>query len=157
MKILIGLFSFSLLTALLTPSAHAAQGTGLGLTLGSPNGVTGRTWFSDENSLAYGAGWGLLEGNKFQVYADYLWNRPHTFEINGEPFALFFGGGVGIRGKSGKNDGEVVFGPRLPVGMSYLFADPSLELYALGAVNVGIIPSSDVYLDVHVGARFYLF
>ena len=151
-------FLFALFFAFASlPALAAPEGTGIGLTLGSPNGVTGRTWLSEETSLGYGAGWGLLEGNKFQLYADYLWNRPHTFEINEEPFALFFGGGIGIRGKSGRNDGEVVFGPRLPVGVSYLFANPALELYLMAAINVGIIPSSDVYLDAHVGARFYLF
>lgn len=156
MKFLNALFAIFLFASLL-PTASAEQGTGIGVTVGSPNGVSGRTWMNDENSLAYGAGWGLLEGNKFQLYADYLWNRPHTFELNGEPFALFFGGGLGLRGKSGSNDNEVVFGPRLPVGVSYLFAKPELEVYLMGAVNVGIIPSSDLYLDLHVGARFYLF
>ncbi len=147
----------TLLFLFLPFSTFAAQSTGVGLTLGSPNGITGRTWVSEENSLGYGAGWGVLGDNKFQVYTDYLWNRPHTFEINGEGFDFFFGGGLGLRSKSGRNDGELVFGPRLPVGISYWFADPSLEIYMMGAVNVGVIPSSDVYLDLHLGARFYLF
>jgi hypothetical protein len=137
--------------------AFAASSTGVGLTVGSPNGLTGRTWLTDENSLDYGLGWGLGGGSKFEVYGDYLWNRPGMFEIGGEKFDFFFGGGAVIRTHSGKADDEVVFGPRLPVGVSYEFADPDLELFTAFALNVGIVPHSDVFFDLHLGARFYLF
>lgn len=151
MKFFIALFLF------FSAPAFAAPSTGLGLTLGSPNGVTGRTWLTEENSLDYGAGWGLLESSKFEVYSDYLWNRSNLFEINGEKFDVFFGGGLSIRTHSGNGENEVVFGPRLPVGFSYEFTNPDLELFALFALNVGVIPHSNVFVDAHVGARFYLF
>jgi|GEM_PF-3869609 len=152
-------FAVSLFAFLVLPgaSAFAADGTGIGLTLGVPSGVTGRTLLTTENSIDYGAGWSIVDTSKFHVYADYLWSRPHTFEVNEEKLDLFFGGGIAVRTKSGSNDNEVVFGPRIPVGISYFFANPDLELFALGAVNVGILPSSDVYFDLLVGARFYVF
>ena len=54
-------------------SAHAGErSTGVGLTLGSPNGLTGRTWVTEENSFDYGFGWGGFSSRKFQVYTDYL-------------------------------------------------------------------------------------
>lgn len=155
MKSLLSL-SFLLATLLAAP-AYAVEGTGIGLTLGVPSGVTGRTLLNGENSIDYGAGWSVVDTNRFQVYGDYLWSRPHTFEINEEKLDLFFGGGIALRTKSGSNDNEVVFGPRIPVGISYFFANPDLELFALGAVNVGILPSSDVWVDLLVGARFYVF
>jgi len=152
------LFVMGLLCWIFTPkNASAYSNTGVGLMLGVPSGVTGRSWVSDENSIDYGAGWSIVDGNRFQVHADYLWARPHTFELNEEKFDLFFGGGVGVRTKSGSNDNEVVFGPRLPVGISYLFKNPDLELFALTALNLGLLPSFDVYFDLHVGARFYIF
>jgi hypothetical protein len=140
------------------PRAFAdTAGTGVGLMLGVPSGVTARSWINEEHSVDLGAGWSIVDSNRFQVHADFLWARPHTFELNEEKFDLFFGGGVGVRSKSGSNNNELVFGPRLPVGVSYLFANPDLELFVLGAVNVGILPSSDIYFDLLAGARFYVF
>lgn len=148
--VILALFPFS-------PALAQDRDTGIGLTLGNPVGLTGRTWLSGENSLGYGAGWAITDTNKFQVYADYLWARPHAFEVSGERLDFFFGGGLGLRSNSGKSDGELVFGPRIPVGVSYEFSDPDLEIYLLAAFNAGLIPSADIYLDLHLGARFYVF
>jgi hypothetical protein len=139
------------------PAVADTAGTGLGITLGSPSGITGRTWIDGVNSFDYGAGWGIIDSNKFEVYGDYLWNRADAFELNEAKFDFFFGGGISLRTSSGQNDNEAVFGPRIPVGFSHTFSNPNLELFAVAALNVGIIPHSDVYFDLHVGARFYLF
>ncbi|MGZ3652820.1 MAG: hypothetical protein ACXWR1_08610 [Bdellovibrionota bacterium] len=152
MKIFLGLSLFFLSF----PALAETPSTGLGVTLGSPNGITARHWLSQENSIDAGAGWDLLDSGKFEMYSDYLWNRPDTFEINGEKFDLFFGGGLALRSHSG-NGNELVIGPRLPVGVSYEFTHPDLEVFAALALNVGIIPHSDVFLDAHIGVRFYLF
>ena len=136
--------------------AFATPSTGVGVTLGSPNGVTGRTWLTEEKSLDYGGGWSLFDSSKFEIYSDYLWNRSDTFEINNEKFDLFFGGGLALRNHSGGGN-ELVLGPRLPVGVSYEFSHPDVEVFALFAVNVGLIPRSDVFVDLHLGVRFYLF
>lgn len=127
--------------------------TGIGVVVGSPNGVTARHWLAEDRSIEGSAGWSLSK-SRFQVNANYLWERNDLIEINGEPFSLFFGGGLSLRTKSGKNDNEVVFGPRVPVGLAYQFANPDLELFTQAALNVGIIPSSDLYLDLNVGLRF---
>jgi hypothetical protein len=151
------LFAMTILICNGAAAAEQNPSTALGLTLGSPNGVTGRTWFSSDTSLDYGAGWSLMDSNQFEIYSDYLWAKSGRLELNGEKFDLFYGGGLSLRTHSGKGDHDLVFGPRLPVGVSYEFSHPDLEVFALFALNVGVVPSSDVYLDLHVGARFYLF
>lgn len=130
---------------------------GIGLTLGSPSGITGRTWLNEENSIDAGVGWGIVDSSKFEFYGDYLWNRSDAFQINDVNFDFFFGGGASLRTHSGQGDNEAVFGPRIPLGVSHSFSNPDLEVFAVFALNVGIIPHSDVYVDLHVGARFYLF
>lgn len=57
----------------------------------------------------------------------------------------FFGLGLSLRSKSGKNNNEAVFGPRLPVGVAYEFTDPNVEAFAQGAINIGLIPSLDLF------------
>ena len=134
--------------------AIAGEGTSVGVILGSPNGITARHWLHETGSIAAAFGWSI-SGSKFQASTDYLFTKPEAFEINEERFDLFFGGGVSLRTKSGKADGEVVFGPRLPVGVSYEFTKPDIELFLQAALNVGIIPSSDLYFDANAGVRFY--
>ncbi len=141
------LFFFSL-------SAQAGEGTGIGVVLGSPNGITARHWFNEENSIEGAAGWSITD-SRFQVNGNYLWTKPDAIQLGEETFDLFFGGGLSMRSKSGKQDGEVVFGPRLPVGVSYEFTNPDIELFVQAALNIGIIPSSDMYLDGNLGVRFY--
>ncbi|HEY8279456.1 MAG TPA: hypothetical protein VIH99_07535 [Bdellovibrionota bacterium] len=138
-------------------AAASATRTGIGATIGNPLGITGRTWFNEENSFDYGLGWGISDSRRFHVYADYLWNKADAFDMNDEPFDFFFGGGLAMRTNSGRGDSETVIGPRLPVGVSYEFAKPKLELFLAGALNMGLLPSSDFWVDIHVGARFYLF
>lgn len=136
-------------------SAFAGSGgTGVGVVLGSPNGVTARHWLNDQQSLEGAAGWSLLDSH-FQLNANYLWNQAAAVTIGSENFDLFFGIGASLRSKSGTASNEVVFGPRLPVGLAYEFANPDIELFTQAALNVGLVPSSDVYVDLNVGVRFY--
>lgn len=149
--------SFLLLALmLLTPSAFAAPagGTGVGVVVGSPNGFTARHWLDDQASVEGAVGWSITD-SRFQVNVNYLFNRAQLIPIGEEALDLFFGAGLSLRTKSGKQDGEVIFGPRLPVGVAFEFVDPNLELFAQAALNVGIIPSSDVYVDGNLGVRFY--
>jgi hypothetical protein len=138
----------------LAPTAFAGEGTGVGIVLGSPNGFTSRHWLSNTESFDGAVGWSITD-SKFQANLNYLWSKPDTIELGEETLDLFFGAGLGIRTKSGKGDGEVVFGPRVPVGLSMDFQDPNIELFAQVAINVGIIPSSDLFLDGNLGVRFY--
>jgi hypothetical protein len=134
--------------------ARAGEGTGVGVIVGSPNGVTARHWFDEGHSVDAGAGWSLSD-SRFQVHSDYLWTQPDLIQLGDESFDTFFGLGLSLRSKSGRQNGEVVFGPRVPVGISYEFTDPDVEVFTQVALNVGVIPSSDVYVDANIGVRFY--
>ncbi len=141
--------------ALLFPAlSFAGEGTGVGIVLGSPNGFTARHWVSESESIEGAVGWSITK-SRLQVNANYLWTKPDSIQIGEETLDLFFGAGLALRTKSGKGDGEVIFGPRVPVGLAMEFQDPNLEIFAQVAVNVGIVPSSDVFLDGNLGVRFY--
>ncbi|MCO5142244.1 MAG: hypothetical protein M9962_04040 [Oligoflexia bacterium] len=142
---------------LLPIKSYADLPLGAGVLLGSPTGATARYWLNDEHSIDMAAGWTVFGASKFHLHADFLFSRNGMLEVKGEPFDLYFGAGLGLRSKSGRADGELVFGPRVPVGVSYEFEEPNLEVFAQGAVNLGVIPSTDFYVDAGVGVRFYVF
>lgn len=135
--------------------AHANSNTGVGLILGAPSGISARHWVESDRSIEANFGWSVLSKSRLYVNASYLWNKVDVFQVKDEAFDVFFGGGLSVRTKSGTQDGELVFGPRVPVGVAYLFTDPKIELFGEAGLNVGIIPSSDIYLDAGVGVRFY--
>ena len=139
-----------------SPLAHAQEGTGIGVVLGSPNGLTARHWIESDRSIEGALGWAITEG-RFQVNVNYLFHQPEVLAVGDGALDLFYGAGVSLRTRSGAQNGEVVFGPRLPVGLSYYFKDPKIELFGQVALNLGLIPSSNVYVDGNVGVRFYLF
>jgi hypothetical protein len=141
---------------LIATPAYAGNGSGVGVLLGSPNGITARHWIDEKNSFEGAAGWALTD-SRFQVNANYLLTHPDLLQIGEETFDFFYGIGLSLRTKSGKQDGELVFGPRLPAGLGYEFTDPNIELFTQVALNVGLIPSSDLYLDANIGVRFYFF
>jgi len=144
-----------ILLSLLFPILSQAAGeTGLGVILGTPNGITAKHWISENAALDANLGWSI-SGSKFQLNANYIFVKPEAFEISEELFDFFFGAGLSLRTKSGKQDGEVVLGPRLPLGVSYQFAKPDMELFLQAALNVGIVPSSDIYADANLGVRFF--
>lgn len=144
-----------LLLALLCGSAQADESTGIGLILGVPSGLTARHWMESDQSIEANVGWSLFSKNRLHLNASYLWNKNDVLELKDETFDVFFGGGLSIRSKSGVADGELVFGPRLPVGVSYFFVDPKIEAFGQAGLNIGIIPSSDIYFDAVLGLRFY--
>ena len=133
----------------------AGEETGYGVILGVPSGINVRHWIAEDRSLEANAGWSILNGSKFMLNASYLWNKKDVLELKEETFDLSFGAGLSVRTKSGSQDGEVVFGPRLPIGVSYYFTNPKIELFGEAGLNVGIVPSSDIYMDAGLGVRFY--
>jgi hypothetical protein len=136
------------------PGAQAREGTGLGIEVGSPNGITARHWFTETTSLDGAAGWSLSD-SRFQVSSDFLWTLPDAILLGSDTFDFFYGAGLSLRTKSGSDNNDVVFGPRIPVGVGYQFVDPNLEVFVQAALNMGLIPSSDLYLDANLGVRFY--
>lgn len=143
------------LLLLTSSAAYAGEETGIGLVLGMPSGISARHWIASDRSIEVNAGWSIVSKSRFLLNASYLWNKNDVVELKDETFDVFFGGGLSVRTKSGNQDGELVFGPRLPVGLSYFFADPKIELFGEAGLNVGIIPSSDIYFDAGLGVRFY--
>ena len=144
-----------LISLLFSIWAYAEEGTGLGVILGAPTGASVRHWLAEDRSVDGGIGWSLGSDSKVYIHADHLWSKKGMMKIGDIDFDPFFGIGLSLRNHSGRGNGELVFGPRVPVGVSYHFGDPKLELFAQFAMSLGIIPSSAVYVDAGIGGRFY--
>ncbi|WP_413587458.1 hypothetical protein [Bdellovibrio sp. HCB274] len=151
-KIIAGLLlTFSLLG---TSLAHADMAAGI--VIGDPLGFTGRMSVNEKNSVdaVIGASGGSYRG--LQIHSTFLFDQLQSWEMASEgPMNLYTGVGARlIFINDGKYDGDVAFGPRVPVGLTYMIADPALELFGELALAMNVAPKVDADLDIGIGVRF---
>jgi len=109
---------------------------GLGLELGSPFGLNGKFFLSDDRALNFGVGviydrYYYDDRDGFHVYLDYMF---HPFSITNNPtFQLPFYVGVGGRlwnVNDGRfNDDATALGVRVPLGLAFDFNKVPLDIF----------------------------
>jgi len=138
------------------------QGFGIGLMVGEPTGLSAKKWLSETTALTSAAAWFFSGNDSFQLHADYLW---HNFdlikleEFKGR-FAVYYGVGARIKWKEddsgkGRDDDRTTAGIRVPAGLSYLFSEVPLDLFAEIVPVLDIAPDTDFDIGVALGARYY--
>ena len=129
------------------------RGIGVGLILGEPTGISAKYWVNNNNAFDFALAYSFVgNDNSFALHANYLY---HLFNVIQSEYTLpiyyGFGGrfraqedsqvGLGIRGVSG----ILFFSDRLPLDFFFEIA-PVFEL----------IPSTELDIDIGLGARYFL-
>ena len=135
--------------------ADSPEGFGIGVILGSPTGLALAYRWSDRHALASGLAWNFSHDD-FSLHLDYeftVWEFvvPETTEVT-FPFYV----GVGGRFRSGNyhwNDPN--FGVRIPIGICIKPASAPIDAFVEIVPGVGLIPSTDPFLDGGIGARVW--
>lgn len=142
------------LALLINSPAHADSS--IGVVLGDPTGLSGRTSLDGKHSLEGALAYSSGSRSGLHLHATYLRDNARSFSIEGSgPIELYYGIGVRlITIDSGKHDGEIALGPRAPLGLLYNINDPNLELFGELSLALDIAPSTDVDLDVGIGVRY---
>ena len=137
------------------------QGFGVGVIIGEPTGLNVKKWISDTTAIDGAAAWSFYDFNSFQLQADYLWHNFDLLKTEDLPGRLPVYWGVGVRIKfKGENDGKgnderTRVGVRAPVGISYLFHDVPVDLFAEVVPILDIAPETKFGIGVAIGARYY--
>ena len=141
-----------------TLSSQAESNFGAGFVLGDPTGFSFKYNLSKRNSIDAALSWsGSIN---VHMHADYLWNKPKLFFLDHYPMDLFYGIGGRIRDPDNKkyrsdDDSDVHLGVRAPVGLRFMFNDPSVELFSELALIFNVTPSTSADLDFGIGARYF--
>lgn len=137
------------LTALLMPARASAQtgGTGIGLVLGEPTGLTAR-FMRGGNNFQVHAAWSFSNDAALQLNGDYL--RSGTLDTS-PMMPFYFGLGARV-----KFSDDAQLGIRFPVGVNHFFAKTPLEVFAEVVPILNLLPDSDVNLNAAVGIRYYI-
>jgi hypothetical protein len=146
-------------------SSYSSNGTfGLGLELGSPSGLNGKYFLTQNTALNFGVGYiydryWYDDRDGLHLYLDHLW---HPFVITqAAAFQLPFYVGVGGRVWSfnDKDDDGFAFGVRVPVGIAFDFNDVPLDVFIqITAVADFLYRHDDrfgLHLEASVGIRFW--
>ena len=143
-----------------TVIAHAQEGLGIGIIIGEPTGISLKKWLDGSHAFDAAAAWSFSENESFQLHADYLF---HDFSLlsSGDmsgKLPVYFGVGGRIKMKKegkGRNEKDVLFGVRVPFGISYLFANTPVDLFAEIVPVLDVVPDTKFDLNAAIGVRYY--
>jgi hypothetical protein len=134
---------------------------GLGVILGSPTGISGKYTFARDRAIDAALAWDMGDDDHLHFHSDYLWLRNREIHLDNVALDWYFGIGGRLvlldkdnRGR-GDDDDEYKLGVRGPLGISYTFRDPRIELFGELALILNLIESTDVDIDGGIGARFH--
>jgi hypothetical protein len=127
-------------------------GTGIGLMLGEPSGLSGKYWLSEETAFDFGLGGGFIgDGAGFAFHADYL------YHINGlikwkykTPF--YYGFGLRMRFPS---NSSMHLGVRGVAGLIFYLKDLPIDLFFEVAPSFRLLPTTGIDFDIAIGSRYY--
>jgi hypothetical protein len=149
------------------PPAPPPRGTGVGIIVGEPTGISLKHWLSPDRALDLAAAWSFSDNEAFQLHTDYLFHYDKLLDQIKVPGSLPVYLGIGGRVKwqdsandgkgkgSAEEDGDTRVGIRIPLGVTYLFPKAPFDLFAELAPILDVAPESEMDVSVALGARFY--
>lgn len=146
-----------LLAVVSSASARTQEPFGLGVIVGEPTGLSLKYWLDDERAIDGAAAWSFSENDSFQLHGDYL---IHNFDLLGvDEMPCYYGLGARLKFKDsdgrGRNEDHAIFGIRFPLGITYLFDEVPLDVFAELVPVLDLAPDADVDINAAIGLRFY--
>jgi hypothetical protein len=138
------------------------EGVGLGVIVGEPTGFSLKKWLNDRDAIDAAAAWSFSENDSFQLHADYLRHKHELLKAPTLPGELlvYFGAGARIIFKEsngrGEDDDDTFVGIRIPLGITYLFVETPVDIFAEIVPILDIAPETDLDINAAIGIRYYL-
>lgn len=145
--VVIVLFSFN---------ANAGKnGLGMGVILGEPTGISIKGWNSYSSAIDGAVAWSLEGNDKVHIHADYLFHDFSVVDVKKGQLPFYYGIGARVLFR---NEGNLddKFGVRIPVGLSYLFANSPLEFFIETVPILDLTPDTELDFNGGIGLRFYI-
>jgi len=126
---------------------------GAGLIVGEPTGGSVKYWVNDNLAVDGALGWSTHDHTDLYLHSDVLWHNFDLIPVSQGRLPLYYGVGGLVRFRNDGNDNQI--GIRVPVGVSYLFDNAPVDIFA----EIG--PALDVAPDVRgevtggIGVRFW--
>ena len=132
------------------PAPGAVRGTGLGLILGEPTGISLKSWLGRRTAFDAAAAWSFDRNGSFHIHADYLIHDFNLIKTRRGRLPVYYGIGGRI-----KLEDKTRVGVRLPLGMCYIFDDAPFDIFLeLGPV-FDLAPRTELTVAGFIGFRYY--
>jgi len=126
---------------------------GAGITIGEPIGGSVKFWLNDSMAIDGALGWSLHDHSDVYLHSDFLHHEFHLFPVPSGQLPLYFGGGVLARFRSGNYANQV--GIRVPVGVSYMFDNLPVDIFAEFAPALDVAPTLRGEITGGIGIRYW--
>jgi hypothetical protein len=146
---IVTIFIFLILTS--SQLFSQSHGTGIGIIIGEPTGISIKGWLSSKSALDAGLAWSFTHEASIHVHADYL---IHSFDVFDKPNELNLYYGIGGRIKVG-NDEKARLGMRMVGGLDYMFRNAPFDLFLEIAPILDFVPETKLNANAGFGARFF--
>jgi hypothetical protein len=127
-------------------------GTGLGILVGEPAGISFKTWVSGRSALDAGLAWSFYAG-AIHFHADYLWHNFMLFRLeDGKgklPLYMGLGGRIKVTGE------DVRLGVRVPIGLAYIFPGDRFDIFLEAVPVLNLLPGTGFDLNAGAGVRYF--
>jgi hypothetical protein len=137
------------------------KGQEIDLFLGESTEFAKNNWLSEAAIGASTAPASSLVGvNSFEFHADWLWHNYDLIKTRKllESLSLYYGLGgrmkLSERNRNENKDEDARFGMRGPLGVSYVFQEKPVELFAEVVPILDILPETRLGVGVGIGARY---
>jgi hypothetical protein len=125
---------------------------GVGLIVGEPTGLSLKYFMNDTLALDGALGWSFRDEPDLYLHSDFLW---HKFDLINVPQAqLPFYVGVGGWAKF-RDPEDNQAGLRFPIGVSCIFDNLPLDVFAEIAPTLEVTPSTRGGITGGIGARWW--
>lgn len=149
------LSTFLIATCLLVPAGAAEardRGTGLGIVLGEPSGLSGKFWIGPGTALDAALAWSTRDDHdSVNLQLDHVWHDFGLFNVDRGALPVYYG----IGGRLALEDDHDRLGVRVPLGLAYIFPSQRADLFIEVAPTLDLSPETNVDVAAGLGVRYF--
>lgn len=127
---------------------------GLGAIIGDPTGIHVKVWNQETRSWNFAAAWSAGVNDRLVLQGDHVFYDYDLLDVdtNDGELPIYYGLGFHLR-MSEETDSEL--GIRVPLGISWVFAEAPLDVFFEIAPSVNLYPETDFEMHGGIGLHYY--
>jgi len=136
-----------------SPAESYVEKLGAGITVGEPIGASLKYWFNERLAIDGAVGWSSHDNTDLYVHSDVLWHNFDLIPVSHGSLPVYFGAGGLVRIRDDNHDNQ--FGVRVPVGLSYMFENTPVDVFAELGPALDVAPHVRGEITGGVGIRYW--
>lgn len=126
---------------------------GAGAIVGEPTGASLKYWFDETVAIDGAIGWSSHDNTDLYVHSDILWHDFDLIPVSKGRLPVYFGAGGLVRFRDNNRDNQA--GVRVPVGLSYMFENTPVDIFAEIGPAIDVTPHTRGEITGGIGIRYW--